>query len=90
MNHSKTKVKRGKADPSPVDAVGSQAKRFLPPVDTPWMSPREAAAYLRISPTTLYNWVTEHGLPNHAVMGKTLYNKGELDRWVTDLDKRSG
>lgn len=56
--------------------------------DTPWMTAKEAAAYLRLGTRTLERYIVERGLPVHPVGSparpKRLFHRDELDRWVQE------
>jgi excisionase family DNA binding protein len=53
----------------------------LPVVSTPWLTPEEAAAYLRLpSVRALYQAVRRGQVPVHRRANKAmLFNRGELD-----------
>jgi excisionase family DNA binding protein len=51
-------------------------------VRTPWMTPREAAAYLGISISTLRNWTSARYVP-FAKRGRVVrYRREVLDDWL--------
>lgn len=54
-----------------------------PPVDSPWMSAREAAAYLGMSVDAIYDACARRGL-KHSKTGHStmLFRKEWLDEWV--------
>lgn len=54
----------------------------LPKIDTPWLDPEEAAAYLRLpSVKALYQAVRRGQVPVHRRANKAmLFHKGELDQ----------
>ncbi len=50
-----------------------------------WLTPEEAAAHLKISIKTLYEWSRDQGCPFHAYSQRLRrYERGELDAWFTD------
>lgn len=51
-------------------------------VDTPWLTPPEAAVYLSIALGTLRNWTSAKYVP-HVKRGRVVrYNRAELDDWL--------
>jgi len=52
------------------------------PETTPWLRPKEAAAYIRRSRSLVYRMIREGELPSYSAGGKVLINKGDLDNWV--------
>jgi hypothetical protein len=46
---------------------------------TPWLTRREAAAYLRVPVSRLEKDKT---VPSHRWEGRVLYHRAELDEWV--------
>lgn len=52
------------------------------PVDSPWLTPVQAAAYLSIALGTLRNWTCAKFVP-FARQGRCVrYHRDELDRWL--------
>ncbi len=47
-----------------------------------WMTVEEAAKYIQLGKTVLYNLAREGGIPSNKVGSKWLFNKGDLDTWV--------
>lgn len=48
-----------------------------------YLTPREAAAYLEISRTTLWRYVSYHRLPAIRVTPrKVLFDRRDIDRWL--------
>jgi excisionase family DNA binding protein len=41
----------------------------------------EAAAYLRLSPSTLYRFMSEGKVPGYKVGGSWRFNRDTIDRW---------
>ena len=60
----------------------------LIPIGTPWLTPAEAAAYLRLSRTHIYRLVGEGDLESYSIGGKTLLKKDDLDAWVEKGKRR--
>jgi excisionase family DNA binding protein len=53
------------------------------PVDSPWMTPAQAAAYLGVALGTLRNWTSAKFVP-FARRGRCVrYHRGVLDRWLS-------
>jgi excisionase family DNA binding protein len=51
-------------------------------LQTPWMGPLEAAAYLGIALGTLRNWTSAKFVP-HSKRGRVVrYHRDVLDRWL--------
>jgi len=52
-------------------------------VESPWLTVKEAAAYLSVSPGTVRNWVSQHYVPfvrrGHVVR----FNRHQLDQWLS-------
>ena len=49
---------------------------------SPWMTPQEAAAYLRIALGTLRNWTSARFIP-FAKRGRVVrYHRESIDRWL--------
>jgi len=54
-------------------------------VKAEWMSLREAAVYLRLSPNTLRTWIRERGLPAAKLSGTVVrIRRADLDAWVEE------
>ena len=66
------------------DGVSPTTNTSSTPIPTPWLRPREAAAYLRTTDRQLRRWAISRGLPVHHVGGLTLYSASELDAWVAE------
>ena len=50
--------------------------------DSPWLSSREGAAYVRMSPTEFSKAIASGEIPSHR-RGKTVFvSKRELDAWM--------
>jgi excisionase family DNA binding protein len=55
-----------------------------------YMTPKEAAAYLRSSPSTLAKRRLTGQLPNFSRIGKAIrYRKADLDAWMNGNVRRS-
>jgi excisionase family DNA binding protein len=48
------------------------------------MNVREAAAYLGLTPDTLYKHATESGLPAFKIGNRWRFRKSLLDRWMDE------
>jgi excisionase family DNA binding protein len=59
--------------PRPADAVRATS---------PWMTPREAAAYLSVSVGTLRNWTSARFVPFSKRGGIVRYHKDTIDMWL--------
>ncbi len=58
---------------------------------TRWLTTEEAAAYLKLSPRTLFNWRREGRGPPHHRQGDVLrYDLAELDHWLRGLEPPPG
>lgn len=51
-----------------------------------YMTPKEAAAKLRISDKTIYQWITEKRLPADKIGGAVRIPERKLARWI-ELNK---
>jgi hypothetical protein len=50
---------------------------------SPWLTPKEAAGYLKVKPNTLAKWrVAGHGPQYSKRTGVVLYHVNDLDAWV--------
>jgi predicted DNA-binding transcriptional regulator AlpA len=50
--------------------------------DDPWLKPKEAAAYLGLTPKTLRNWRSLKKGPTYAKLGgRARYRRSWLDEW---------
>ncbi|MDP9439887.1 MAG: helix-turn-helix domain-containing protein [Actinomycetota bacterium] len=48
-----------------------------------WLTPREAASYLRRTPEAFRKLVEREGVPRHFLTGRNaLFSRTELDRWL--------
>jgi excisionase family DNA binding protein len=65
-----------------------RARQGGPP--SPWLTPEEAADYLGISRSRLYQYVREGSMPGHYLPDSNMIrlNRDELDAWVKS-DRRS-
>lgn len=70
-------------------APSSGSPRAPGPVPSgPWLTPSEAAAYLRVALGTLRNWTSLRYVP-HAKKGRVVrYHRGQLDRWLAGGARR--
>lgn len=57
---------------------------------TIWLTRREAAEYMRLSPATLANWASQDIGPDYIRMGRgrVLYRLGDVDSWVEHQTRR--
>ena len=64
----------------------SARRRAEPPADSPWLSPREAAAYLGIGVDRIYEAVSKREL-RHARLGNSTIRikRAWLDAWAESL-----
>ena len=46
-----------------------------------WMTVNEAAKYVQIGKTVLYNLAREGGIPSSKIGSKWLFSKSDLDDW---------
>jgi excisionase family DNA binding protein len=47
-----------------------------------WLSVDEITEYLGVSRDTIYNWISQKGLPAHRVGRLWKFKKEEVDGWV--------
>ena len=52
-------------------------------VSSPWMTIREVAEYLSVSPGTVKNWVSQRYIPFAKRGGVTRFHKDRIDRWLS-------
>lgn len=59
---------------------------------TIWLTRKEAAEHMRLSPATLANWASLECGPEYIRMGRgrVLYRLGDIDTWVENQAKRAG
>jgi excisionase family DNA binding protein len=64
----------------------SARRRAEPPADSPWLSPREAAAYLGIGVDRIYEAISRREL-RHARLGDSTIRikRPWLDKWAESL-----
>jgi excisionase family DNA binding protein len=61
----------------------SARRRAAPPTDSPWLSPREAAAYLGVGVDLIYDAVSRRELRCARLRNMTIRIKREwLDKWA--------
>jgi excisionase family DNA binding protein len=53
-----------------------------------WMSPKEAAAYLGITLTTLTNWSKKGAIDKHKVIGKVYLRSADVYSLPSKKDRR--
>jgi excisionase family DNA binding protein len=55
------------------------------PEMTVWLTRKEAAAYLRLSPATLANWASIGGGPGYQGIGRgrVLYRLADVEAWMS-------
>jgi len=52
-------------------------------IETPWMTVREVAVYLSVSPGTIRNWVSQRYIP-FAKRGRVVrFHRGRIDEWLS-------
>ncbi len=49
---------------------------------SPFLTPVEAAAYLRVQPSTIYKWVHFKKVPYTKLNGKLVFRQTEIDAWT--------
>ncbi|NQT21953.1 MAG: helix-turn-helix domain-containing protein [Candidatus Omnitrophica bacterium] len=49
--------------------------------DTEFLTPEEAAKYLRVNKRTIYRWVRDGKVPCRRAGKQWRFSKDELDRW---------
>jgi len=59
---------------TPIHTTSDLAVRFL--------SVREAAEFLRVSPRTVYGWVSQRALPHRKAGRRVLFLESELVEWT--------
>jgi excisionase family DNA binding protein len=47
-----------------------------------WLSVDEVADYLGVAKDTIYNWVTNKGMPGHKVGRFWKFKRDDVDGWV--------
>jgi excisionase family DNA binding protein len=47
-----------------------------------WLSVDEITAYLGVSRDTIYNWISQKGLPAHRLGRLWKFKRDEVDAWV--------
>lgn len=47
-----------------------------------WLSVDEIADYIGVAKDTIYNWVTNRGMPGHKVGRFWKFKKDDVDIWV--------
>ena len=47
-----------------------------------WLSVKEAAAYLKLSPSNLYKRLMLNAIPHYKVEKRVLFSREDLDAWV--------
>lgn len=75
------------ADDSKLDeilALLREIRAAQPAVPKAWMTPEEAAVYLRLSRSRVYEYVRSGGMPGHYLPDSNLIriHRDELDEWV--------
>jgi excisionase family DNA binding protein len=50
---------------------------------SPWLTPDEAAEYIRRKRTTIYKLISERQIASHHPDGSTLLHVDDLDKWVS-------
>ena len=62
-----------------------------PLVAATWLTRKEAAAFLRLSPATSANWASMDVGPSFTRLGggRTLYRREDLDSWMLSQNGRA-
>ena len=60
-----------------IDAQHSQG-----PEISPWLTPLEAAQYLKVALGTIHNWTSQRVVPFVRRGGLVRYHREDLDRWL--------
>ena len=47
-----------------------------------WMNPQEAADYLKVKKSTIYNWTHRNFVPHHKIGKRLVFGQNELDAWI--------
>jgi excisionase family DNA binding protein len=52
---------------------------------SPWMTPKEAAAYISVHPGTMHNWRSQGKGPTYKVVGTRIvrYHRQDLDAFLS-------
>jgi excisionase family DNA binding protein len=58
--------------------------------DTPWMTTKQAAAYLQVSATTLHELKERGEVPSRKIGNLVRYHKAELDEYLLSQRHRPG
>jgi excisionase family DNA binding protein len=58
-----------------------RSKAARPPIESPIMTMKEVAAYLRIHRSTIYRMVRVGRIPAFRVRADWRFNKATIDRW---------
>jgi excisionase family DNA binding protein len=53
-----------------------------------FLSVREAAEFLRVSPRTIYGWVSQNALPHRKAGRRVLFLESELLDWTKPNSRR--
>ena len=63
--------------------MSNEAAQQKTPVETPWMTVEEVAAYLTVSPGTVRNWVSQEYIP-FARRGRVVrFHRNRIDEWLS-------
>jgi helix-turn-helix protein len=69
-----------------IDAVAAAiAARLEPDAANVWMTAPETWEYMRVSRSWLYTHLWQ--IPHHKVEGRLLFNRKEIDSWISDHGK---
>jgi predicted DNA-binding transcriptional regulator AlpA len=62
-----------------------------PPTAATWLTRKEAAAFLRLSPATLANWASMDVGPPFTRLGggRTFYRREDVDSWMLSQNGRA-
>ncbi|HYU01785.1 MAG TPA: helix-turn-helix domain-containing protein, partial [Gemmatimonadales bacterium] len=59
-------------------------KRRAPPLDNDILTIEEVAAYLRLTPQTIYKWAQQKRIPAAKLGKEWRFRKSIVDRWLDD------
>lgn len=48
----------------------------------PWLSADDIAVHLGVTKDTVYNWISEKGMPAHKISRLWKFQASEVDDWV--------
>ena len=71
----------GAVVPTPAVAVTSPTPHFQPDSEDPWLKHEEAAAYLGVSKSTLYQYACQRKIEFRKLAGRLEYRRSTLDQF---------